>query len=196
MTTSSTMTAISPVAACTSSAGRRPESASTMPTTANQVMSVAANASAAPTATGRWYDCFGALHAGGDRGQHENALEPLAEDEHRNVERLDGRWAVERGRIGRTAGHDGAPHQNGEDDRGPGPHRDPTTDAHGATACNRRTAGRGHRRLGRESRCGIVIPTDIIGFHFRAPLAVKFWASGGDPGPSSTATAAAEPAVG
>ena len=41
----------------------------------------------------------------------------------------------------------------------------------------------------------IVIPTDIIGFHFPAPLSVKFWVSGGDPGPSSTATAAAEPAV-
>ena len=57
MTTSSTTTASRPVAACTSSAGRRSESASTMPTTANQVMSVAANASAAPAATGRWYDC-------------------------------------------------------------------------------------------------------------------------------------------
>ena len=83
MTTSSTATASSPVAACTSSPGRR---ARRSPRSRGTRWTDAASATPAPAATGRRQRPVRADEAGGDRREHQHRLEALAEDEQGAVE--------------------------------------------------------------------------------------------------------------
>ena len=84
MTTSRTTTASRPVAAWTS---RPPApSAPIAATTTNHVANDATTPAPAPAAIGRRVHAVGVVQPGGDRGEDEDALEPLAEDEHGTVD--------------------------------------------------------------------------------------------------------------